>query len=243
MKQAIKKLFIKVSSIGNYLWFVKVFGKKGDLNLKQANVFIFFELLAKGPVNFIQIGANDGAKNDPIHEYIKKYKWIGILVEPLPEFFKRLQENYKGQDQLTFENVGIGDKDGELNFYFMPPEYNEPDWLQQIGTFDRHSIEFNLNAYPQLISKIATEKKPLMSWKTLLEKNKVQKIDLLLIDAEGFEYVILKQMDDYPVKPSYVFFEWGCLEKETLDLLLAFLTKRNYQIYSCGSDILAVLNK
>src|SRR5450755_3498299 len=31
---------------------------------------------------FIQIGSNDGRKNDPLYKYIRKNAWKGILVEP-----------------------------------------------------------------------------------------------------------------------------------------------------------------
>ena len=31
---------------------------------------------------FVQIGSNDGRKNDPLNHYIRKNGWKGILVEP-----------------------------------------------------------------------------------------------------------------------------------------------------------------
>jgi hypothetical protein len=51
----------------------------------QVNQDLFLKLLSKDKVRFIQIGANDGIKNDPVHAFIKKYYWTGILVEPIPK--------------------------------------------------------------------------------------------------------------------------------------------------------------
>lgn len=244
MKQKIKSFLLSFISLRMYFAFAERKQQKQNQQFPQLNQYYFFKLLAKEirPLFFVQIGANDGQKNDPINSWIKKYNWEGILVEPLPDFFRRLKENYKAQKGLIFENVGIGDTEGDLNFYYMPAEYNEPDWLQQIGTFDRHAIELNLAGFPSLIPKIAIDKKPLIKLKTLLQRNNVKKIDLMIIDAEGFEYSILSQLDEYPVKPSFIFFEWGCLEKEVLEKLLRFLETHNYRFYTCGSDILAVKN-
>ena len=40
---------------------------------------------------FIEIGAHDGIYVDPIHRFIVKHKWKGILVEPIPYLFELLK--------------------------------------------------------------------------------------------------------------------------------------------------------
>ena len=42
---------------------------------------------------FIQIGSNDGKYDNPIHEYVIKFKWSGILVEPNINCFNKLVKN------------------------------------------------------------------------------------------------------------------------------------------------------
>src|SRR4051812_3493548 len=49
------------------------------------------------PVFFIQIGAFDGRTGDQIHDYVVRYGWPGILVEPQPVVFEELCRTYAGQ--------------------------------------------------------------------------------------------------------------------------------------------------
>jgi len=43
----------------------------------------------------LQIGACDGELADPIMRYMHQYEWSGLLVEPLPDLFARLQHTYR----------------------------------------------------------------------------------------------------------------------------------------------------
>jgi hypothetical protein len=40
---------------------------------------------------FVQIGANDGMGDDPVRRHVFEDGWVGVLVEPLPDVFERLQ--------------------------------------------------------------------------------------------------------------------------------------------------------
>src|SRR5271155_2568223 len=73
------------------------------------------DLMAREPdIFFLQIGAHDGVSYDPIHNYIAKHHWKGLLVEPQPAVFQKLKENYAGEKQLLFENSAIAQQDGTL---------------------------------------------------------------------------------------------------------------------------------
>lgn len=47
-----------------------------------------------GQINFIQIGASDGLRWDPFRRFIIRDKWNGFFVEPLPNVFSILKNNY-----------------------------------------------------------------------------------------------------------------------------------------------------
>lgn len=242
MRQKIKSIILRFISLKLFFliidWKRKVFKPGGN----QVNVNIFFTILSREskPVSFVQIGANDGIKNDPIFTFVRKHQWKGILVEPLPNMFERLVANYNEDKSLSFENVGVSDQNGEMIFYFLPPEYNNPDWLQQIGTFDEDAIKFNLESFPNLIEKIESRVIKTVTLKELFSRNRLSKIDLLIIDAEGFEYRILAQLEQLIEKPSYILFEWGCMKEDIQNTLFSLLYNQKYKLYSSSGDILAV---
>jgi len=37
----------------------------------------------------------DGAAYDPLHEFVARYGWRGLLVEPLPDMFEQLRRTYE----------------------------------------------------------------------------------------------------------------------------------------------------
>jgi len=76
-------------------------------------------------LNFIQVGANDGEYGDPLHSFIVKYPWHGILVEPQPDIFAKLRENYAAiQNRLIFENIAIAKDLSTIAMYRAPGNPN-----------------------------------------------------------------------------------------------------------------------
>lgn len=211
---------------------------------KPLNVRDVFEIISRKKKNtpfFIQVGSFDGISNDPVFEFVNKYNWQGILVEPMPPHFEKLLNNYSHKKGLIFENVGIGDKAGAFDFFYLPAEYNDPAWLQQLSSFDKNSLVANLkDSHPQLIDHIQKRTINAITLSELVRKNNVKEIDVLNIDAEGYEYKILKDLETLAIKPNIILFEWGCMPKEELDKLNNLLQKNHYSLYASGADMAAV---
>ena len=87
---------------------------------------------------FVQVGAMDGVANDPIHKFVIDKVWRGILIEPMPDMFARLQKNYEGCDGLTFVNCAVTDYEGQIEMTRIDPatakQQNLPEWTQGIST-------------------------------------------------------------------------------------------------------------
>jgi hypothetical protein len=66
---------------------------------------------------FIQIGAYDGRKDDPIYELVQRNRWSGILVEPQPDIFERLKQNYASFSGLAFEQAAIVEEGTSFSLY------------------------------------------------------------------------------------------------------------------------------
>jgi hypothetical protein len=83
-----------------------------------------FLMRQKSPedISFFQVGAFDGVTGDPLHNYVKRYNWRGLLVEPQRYYFDMLRDAYKSQDNLMFFNGAVGRCDGEKVLYKVDKE-------------------------------------------------------------------------------------------------------------------------
>jgi FkbM family methyltransferase len=171
---------------------------------------------------FVQVGAHDGVSYDPIRMYILEYDWKGILVEPQRGVFDALQENYKDCKNLIFENCAITDADGPVNLY-RPKEEREgqsqPDTMATV--FPQH---FKDNQETETVAGLT-----LLS---LLQKHKVQRLDFLQSDAEGFDDQIVRQALKLPgaLKPKLMHFEVGYQPQNKLVSLYSELSRQGYRL-------------
>lgn len=181
---------------------------------------------------FIQIGANDGMKFDPTYLYVKKYKWKGILVEPVGYVFEKLKSNYRGVRDLIFEDVAIGDKDGFKNFYMLRKSEGEnlPLWYDEIGSFSKEHVLKHGDRIKDINKRIIIQKIRILTLKSLLEKHKVSKIDFLQIDTEGYDQYILRQIPFNKIKPSMIVYEDRHLSKEEKEHCQKILVENGYTI-------------
>src|SRR5262245_52875544 len=65
-------------------------------------------------VFFLQIGSNDGSQLDPLRFAIRRYRWRGIMVEPVPYVFARLKQNCGSLPGVILENVAVAERDGSM---------------------------------------------------------------------------------------------------------------------------------
>jgi len=181
---------------------------------------------------FVQIGANDGIKADPIYLYVIKYHWKGILVEPVKYIFEKLKKNYQGIKGLNFENAGIGKKDGYNRFYRLKrmEGQNMPLWYDEIGSFVKSNVLKHKDKMKNIEDYLMVDKVPSLTLISLFKKYKLRKIDLLVIDAEGFDYHIVKQIPFKKIKPSIIVYESRHLSKAQKKECLTLLRKNGYSI-------------
>ena len=185
----------------------------------------------------VQIGANDGRRYDSVYGIAQKHAIKGLLVEPLPDMFLALKENYKEQEGFVFENCAIGNEEGSLPFYRIKGDANIPDWAHGIASFDKSHIEKFDVVKPELIEEITV---PTTTFSSLIKKHNVEKIDLLVIDTEGFDYEILKMVMKAKVFPDVLQYEFQHLSMSDQIECNKLLTENNYEFISYGSDMVAM---
>lgn len=189
---------------------------------------------------FIQIGANDGVIYDPIYQFVRQYNWSGILVEPVPCYFNRLLINYQGNSNLYFENVAISDQDEQRDFYRVQEGLDFlPEWCNGLGTFNLDVLLTHKWAIPNLEDYVVKETVECLSLDSLLKKYAVDNVDLLLIDTEGYDYQVLKQLDLDLIRPSILLYEHQYFRQEERQKCENRLQQAGYRISSHMGNTLA----
>ncbi len=189
---------------------------------------------------FIQIGANDGVINDTFYQNNSRNNWRGILVEPVLYYFDRLKQNYANNNKLIFENVAISDRDGVRNFYRIQEGLSfMPAWTEGLGSFRLEVLMKHRHLIPNIENYIVQERVECLSFSSLLVRHVVGKVDLLMIDTEGYDFEILKQIDFTDIKPRVIVYEHKHLNRKERSECASFLEIQGYRLQSHFSNTLA----
>lgn len=189
---------------------------------------------------FVQIGANDGIRFDPIRHLIFEFKLKGVLVEPLPDIFNKLKKNYHSQTQLRFENAAISKNDGTGLLWRFRPDAPVPDKCHGMARFSEYSIRKLARQYhaENYVEKIPVS---LVSFEQLARKHRIKKIDFLQIDTEGYDLEILKMVMNSTFKPEVINYEFVNLSLKDRLYSCALLSRNGYEFIHGPYDTLAIL--
>jgi len=189
------------------------------------------------PVFFLQIGAMDGVSLDPIHAHVRTHGWQGILVEPLPDLAARLRTTYAQQMGLVFETVAISEQEETRTMFRVPLETvtsaGLPFWVAAMSSLERgHLNDFQAHVVqqPVLCTTLAA----------LLAKHNPAKIDVLQIDACGYDVKILKQFDFSRYQPSVVNLDCQHVSPQERKDAETLLLENGYLYYQEDTDLFAV---
>lgn len=221
--------------------------------LKYEIIYLLLFGLQNKKIKIIQIGANDG--NDLLnkfnHDFKDKITYIGI--EPQQKPFDKLVKNYQGFKNFNLIKGCVGKK-GKQDFYYLNSNYEEycrkinkvhfNDGINSLikENLSRRLTRYNLNP-DYYISKFSLETLPLIDLlkNKNLNVNNFKNIDLLQIDAEGYDDEVIYNSNIDFFKPKYINFEYKNLSKDKLENLINFLNNKSYEclIYK-HNDCLAV---
>ncbi len=198
------------------------------------------ELESVDDLFFVQIGANDGVVHDPFYRHICSNDWRGILVEPVRYYYDRLKQNYVGNTKLIFENSAISSCDEVRSFYRIKEGLDfMPAWSEGLGSFRLDVLLKHKRLIPSIENYIVEESVECISFATLLARHAVDKVDLLMIDTEGYDFEILKQIDFGCIKPRVIIYEHKHLSCQERRECANLLEGCDYRLQSHFSNTLA----
>jgi FkbM family methyltransferase len=189
---------------------------------------------------FVQVGANDGIRDDQISAFVRQGRWTGILIEPQPDVFEQLKRNYGEFRQLIFENVAVSTSKEELKLYKFVVEQNGARTPSAFTTADKSRLQSASKrfgwSYP-----IEEIKVPTATIQGLLEKHRVEQCDMVIIDTEGMDYDVIQTIDMSRNRPSIIQFEHIHLPESKLQRCFEHLGSHGYRFISVQRDVIAYL--
>ncbi len=180
---------------------------------------------------FVQIGANDGITHDRLHRFITAGGWSGILVEPVPYYFGKLQAAYAGHPGLVLENVAVSANAATQDIYRIREGVDHlPGWVNGMASLHLDVLMNHKWAIPNIEDYIVKESIQCLPLHELLARNRVNHIDLLAIDTEGHDFEVIRQVDFKHMRPGIVTYEHKHLTKMDRKACEALLRENGYSI-------------
>ena len=250
-----REILIKLYKIISF-FYTFVFGRK---NMQFLNDVLFsLTLNAKGYKNFgnfektgekkfinrinkellfcLDIGANIGEYTNLI---LSETKAKIISFEPLPKAFEDLKIIEKNNaERLKVFNIALGDKNEMLDLNYSNEKSQTASFSKDLNKLSFYNFKDN----KKIKTKISTLDDFFLENLDLFEKN----IDLIKIDAEGFEFEIINGAKEIIKKrlPKYIQieFNWHQLfKRQTMYNFSKLLGDYDlYQILPHGNDLIKV---
>ena len=153
---------------------------------------------------FIESGAYDGVFESICKVLEDEMGWTGFNVEPNPTMFARLVKN---RPKCVNINLALSDKAGKATFRqpFVPGHGLENTW----GTLEVKKYDTGI-----------THEVETTTFKDLVEKHGIAKVDLWVLDVEGHEQHAIAGMAGCPVRPKIICAEHGHCSSASLSTWL-----------------------
>ena len=196
----------------------------------------------------VVLGAHIGIH---IKDEISKIKDSSILlVEPVPHNISAINENLKEFKNIHLEPVAVASVRETKDFFFVKAtsiNKLKKHWASGIGSFNKNHL-LNHRTKRFLIEEDDIDNIPIktVKFEDLIEKYSISEIDKILIDIEGYEYEILRDMDLKKVRINSILFEYKHFDGyqktgEKLEEILKKFEENNYKTSKVDDEnILAI---
>jgi FkbM family methyltransferase len=166
----------------------------------------FFLDVAEG--FYVDVGASDPVKYSVTKLFYDK-GWRGVNIEPIKHHYESLQAQRPRDVNL---NIGAGNKNTTITFH----EYVDGDGL---STFSTDMVKEYDHLDDKLYKKTKEYEVQVLTLKDIFIKNKVEKINFMKVDVEGFEYDVLIGNDWNRFRPEVICIEANHILKDWRPLL------------------------
>ena len=169
---------------------------------EQASIIEFLGRNSKG--YFLDIGASDGVSDSNTRAMFER-GWSGTLVEPVPEEYWRLEDNYAGSPDIQLVNAAVSDRDGFGEMWICRRIKGSNGRIDNRNTLDPDFANSGASAdNPAMydLREIRT-----ITVETLLKRIGRAIIDCLCVDTEGLDFQIIRGLLERGIRPRLLVWE------------------------------------
>ncbi len=173
------------------------------------------------------------------------------MVEPQSWVFDQLIHSSR-EPGIAFEMAAIGDQDGTKTLYEI--SFSKGQWATALASFDYDVIKKHIeNGYiascareegvvlPLRIEDYCTrESVQCLRLQSLLKKHNLLSLDILLIDTEGYDYEIVRQIHRLEAPPRVVIFEHKHLTRFRYQSCINVLRSLKYELHADSCNCIAL---
>lgn len=201
-------------------------------------------------LTLVQIGANDGATNDPVGKLIHgnpERFTAALLIEPQGPAFARLAARYADVPQVTCLQAAIDREAGERSLFTLDREAASERLGRTVSdgvaSFDRDHLVWILRTYdpaisePEMAGLIQTTQVPVMPVGRALETAGITPPPtIVLIDTEGYDGAIIHMMAEAGIWPRLIQYEHKHLDAPERRTVARLLLQNGYRLRADHAD-------
>ena len=213
----------------------------GGYSRRPVEVLVEDIVLHDGARTFLQIGANDGYLSDPLNLAIFRHKLTGTFVEPQSNYHHELQRTYRDFPGMLFLQYAVAADSGAMTMYTLDCSGGRlPGWAHGVGTLSHEQIRKFGDRINNIESFIRSDEVQCITVADLLERAAHRDPDILVVDAEGFDHVILSQFDFSRLSTKLVIYETESMDKANAADLARKLEQGGFAIFEADQDTVAL---
>jgi len=155
---------------------------------------------------FIEVGANDGVSQSNTLYFEKYLGWTGLLIEAIPELAEKCKRN---RPKCIVENCALVSRDypyPTVTMWYC----NLMSVVEDPRIIPRDRLEAYIQSGLRFLRKDERPYRVTVPARTLsdvLDAHKIEKVDLLVLDVEGYEAEVLKGLDFRRHRPVFILVE------------------------------------
>jgi FkbM family methyltransferase len=226
---------------------------QGVAGVEDAGLSHVLEILFRcaDDLRFVQVGANDGVRNDLLCPFLERSDPRGILIEPQTMPYQQLQARYGGRERLILVQAAIDNRTGARTLYRCREDLvvgEAAAFLSGLASFERaqvvaayvrHARRLGLSEHPD--PAIVGEAVPTLTLDAVLNDFGLDRCDLLVIDTEGHDFEIIRTIDFSRIRPLVLIYEHKHLGRADRLACWRLLRANGYRCAADWSNTLALL--